>query len=207
MKRGVYKYYHIKLSTDMQRLMGHGVVNFEKDTVDTFRNSYGQHYYTDNRLHYLLPHYFIHQEDYKSGLTFYNWFKEERPADHGLTKFLFELSYIVYQCNELAEAEMLAHRAFFSCPYIFYIFMGQQMWPAYFFEIAQWELDVIEQKFTYDASMPQFSAYAQWLVGVFNTPKFLDKARRYAHLQDKLKFTFSEGRAEIIEELSNIAYD
>jgi hypothetical protein len=207
MKRGVYKYYNLKVATEMQLAMCWDEVYFEKDTIDTFKRNHGFHYYIGSSLHYLIPEYFILVEDYNGGLAFYNWFKEERPADHGLPKFLFELSFIVYQCNELAEAEMLAHRAFFSCPYIFYIFMGQQMWPSYFFEIAQWELDVIEDKFTYDASMPQFSAFAQWLLGVFNTPKFLDKARRYAHLQVKLKFTFSEGRAEIIEELSNIAYD
>ena len=178
-----------------------------KKALSADKKYWGGEYHDGQGIRYIIPEQFIKIKDYKGGLKYLNWFDKNFPDDSGYPIFLFERTFILFKCKKLEEAEMQAHRTFFSNTYIFDKFLGKELLQFDKNETSSWEYESMVGEFPYQAEESEFKEFAIWLEIVLKSRNFLDKANKFIEIEQILKDEpVGKRRSKLINQLSKLKY-
>jgi hypothetical protein len=179
-----------------------------KKALAADKRHWGGQYHDGQGIRYIIPEQYIKIKDYKGGLKYFNWFDKTFPDDSGYPIFLFEWTFILYQNNNLQDAEKKAHQTFFSNTYLFDKFLGKESLQLDKNESSNWEFESLVQYFHYSSKDIEFLAFADWLEAVLQSRTFLDKANEFIALERQLKDEpIGKRRTEIVNRISKIKYE
>ena len=178
-----------------------------KKALAADKRYWGGQYHDGQGIRYIIPEQFIKIKDYKGGLKYLNWFNKNFPDDSGYPIFLFEWTFILFKCDKLKEAEVKAHRTFFSNTYLFDKFLGKEPLRLDKNESSNWEFESVTEYFTYTKADTEFTEFANWLETILSTRTFLDKANEFVEIERLLKDEpVGQKRSKLIDRLSKIKY-
>lgn len=178
-----------------------------KKALAADKKHWGGQYDDSAGIRYLIPEKFIQIRDYKGALRYLNWFSKNFPDDSGYPVFLFEWTFILFQCGKHGQAEQKAHQTFFSNTYLVDKFFGKEALQLDKSENSNWDLQALAANFTYSSKHPDFTVFAGWLETVLGSRTFLDKANEFIHIAQQLKNEpTGPKRNELVERSSKLRY-
>jgi hypothetical protein len=176
-----------------------------KKALSNDKKMWGGEYHDGHGIRYVLTAEYIKIKDYKSGLKFLKWFDKNFPGDRGYPIFLFEATIILFKCDKLKEAEIKAHRTFFSNTYLFDKFLGKEMLLLDKDESSNWESESLLDDFPYSKTNEEFADFSIWIESILNSRLFLDKANEFIEIQRKLKTEpVGQTRTKLVNRLSKL---
>jgi hypothetical protein len=168
---------------------------------------WGGQYHDGQGIRFAIPEQYIKIKDYKGGLKYLNWYNKNFPDCAGYPLFLFEWTFILFKCDKLEEAELKAHRTFFSNTYLFDRFLGNELKQLDKNISSNWELDYIIKSFKYKKENSEFSEFAIWLETILNTTTFLNKVAEFVEIESQLKKEpVGPKRSDLVDRLHKIKY-
>ena len=173
-----------------------------KKALAADKKYWGGEYHDGQGIRYVIPEQYIKIKDYKGCLKYFNWFHKNFPEDSGYPIFLFEWTFVLFQNNKLQEAEIKAHKTFFSNTYLFDKFLGKEPLHLDKNESSNWEFESLVQYFHYTSKDTEFTRFAEWLETILQSRNFLDKANEFIDLERQLKNErVGESRTQIVNRI------
>lgn len=162
-------------------------------------------------IRYAIPAEYIKLKDYKSGLRYLKWFDKYFPDDYAYAVFWFEVTFILFKCGKLKEAEEKAHRTFFSNTYLFDKFLEKEKETFQFDKDEDvdpdWERESLAKHFLYLKTDAEFVDFAIWVETILQSKTFLDKVNEFIELEQRLKKEpVGKKRSELVDRHSKIVY-
>jgi len=178
-----------------------------KKALSNDKKMWGGEYHDGQGIRYVVTAEYVKLKDYNKGLKYLKWFDKNFPDDIGYPIFLFESTIILFKCGKLKDAEIKAHRTFFSNTYLLDKFLGKEMLFLDKNESSNWEMESLLGNFKYSNTNEEFTDFSFWIESILNSRLFLDKANEFIEIERKLK-TEPVGlvRTELVNRLSEIKW-
>lgn len=169
------------------------------------KKRWGGNYDDSQGLRYAPLPLYIKLKDFKGGLRYLNWFTKNFPDDVGYPNFLFEWTFILFQCNKLMEAEKKLHLTHFSNIYLLDKFLGKAFLDLDENDSSNWDFESLKEHFHYNKNEEEFIGFANWISEKLQSKLFLDKVNRFAEIKALLLTeSVAEHRTQLMGELSAI---
>jgi hypothetical protein len=178
-----------------------------KKALANDKKMWGGEYHDGQGIRYIVTAEYVKLKDYNSGLKYLKWFNKNFPDDIGYPIFLFESTIILFKCGKLKDAEIKAHKTFFSNTYLFDKFLGKEILFLDKNESSNWEMESLLNNFKYSKTNEEFTDFSFWIESILNSRLLLDKANEFIEIERKLKTEpVGQIRTKLVNRLSEIKW-
>jgi tetratricopeptide (TPR) repeat protein len=159
-----------------------------KKALAADKKYWGGYYHDGKGLRYAIPKYYIQLEDFSGGLRYFNWFNKNFPDDIGFPDFLFEWTIILFKTGRKKEAQRKAFETFTRNTYLFDKFFGREIIKITKSENSNLEVaEFAKDYFYYSNNQENLYDFAEWLMEVTQSEKFLTLMNRFIEIQVELE--------------------